>query len=192
MMKHRQVLANLAEFKLTDFDKIGTLVKNLKNLDDKTIRELIMNLASKSGDKLFIAIERAQNGELTLWAKQKIRVETETHALHIAAWLIQLHRDSVLLKMDSDTQNAVKEKVWRDGFLLCTEETEIEEAGNIRIEWLIDMKELEIKEKYDSSIAMDDTSIQSFGEKIFLLNKSSSSISGRRPFRDHSPTIITE
>ena len=63
MMMHGQVLANLVEFKLTDFEDIDL---SIKNLDNKTIRELIMNLESKSGDKIFIAIERSWQGELTL------------------------------------------------------------------------------------------------------------------------------
>ena len=54
MIKHRQVFANLVEFKLTDFEDINSSIKNLEN---KTIRELIMNLESKTGDKIFIAIE---------------------------------------------------------------------------------------------------------------------------------------
>ena len=82
MMKHRQVLANLVKFELTDFEEIDTPAKNL---GDKTIRELIMNLTSKSGDELFIAIERAWNGELTMWAKRKFRAEAEMHASHMAA-----------------------------------------------------------------------------------------------------------
>ena len=56
IIKHRQVLANLVEFKLIDFEDIDSPIKNL---DKKMIRELIMNLESKSGDKIFIAIERS-------------------------------------------------------------------------------------------------------------------------------------
>ena len=56
MMIHRQVLSNLVEFKLTDFEDIYSLIKKLEN---KTIRELIMNLESKSGEKLYIAVERS-------------------------------------------------------------------------------------------------------------------------------------
>ena len=55
-MMYGQVLANLVEFKLTDFEDIDSLIKNL---DNKTIRELIMNLEFKSGDKIFIIIERS-------------------------------------------------------------------------------------------------------------------------------------
>jgi len=54
MMMHGQVLANLAEYKLTDFEDIDS---SIKNLDNKMIRELIMNLESKSGDKVFITIK---------------------------------------------------------------------------------------------------------------------------------------
>ena len=125
-----------------------------------------MNLTSKSGDKLFISIERVWNGELTLWDKRKFRAEAETHASHVAAQLIQLHGDSVLSRMDQDMQNVVKAVVWRDKFPLYTEEGEIEDTGNIQIELLLDMKEIEIKEKYDSSIAIDDTQIQSFEENL--------------------------
>ena len=53
-MMHGQVLANLVEYKLTDFEDINSSIKNLNN---KTIRELIINLESKSGNKIFIAIE---------------------------------------------------------------------------------------------------------------------------------------
>ena len=63
MMMHSQVLANLVEYKLTDFEDIDS---SIKNLDNKTIRELIMNLESKSSDKIFIAIKRSWQGELTL------------------------------------------------------------------------------------------------------------------------------
>ena len=56
MMVNGQVLANLVEYKLTDFEDIGS---SIKNLDNKTIEELFMNLESKSGDKIFIAIKRS-------------------------------------------------------------------------------------------------------------------------------------
>ena len=47
-------MANLVEFKLIDFDKINTPIKQLEY---STIRELIMNLELSTGDKLFLAIE---------------------------------------------------------------------------------------------------------------------------------------
>ena len=72
MMKHRQVLANLVEFKLTDFEEIDAPIKSL---EDKTIRQLIMDLKSKSGEKLCAAVEQAWNGELALWAKGSLRLK---------------------------------------------------------------------------------------------------------------------
>ena len=165
MMKHRQVLANLVEFKLTDFEEIYSPIKNLEN---KTIRQLIMNLKSKNGDKLYIAVERAWHGELSLWAKRKYKTEAETHASHMAAWSQKLHGSSILTKLDPQVQDLVRSVKWRDGFPLHPEEAEIEDAGNLKLDWLIDMKELDIKEQDDRSVAMDDTSIVSFGEKSFF------------------------
>ena len=53
----------------------------------------------------------------------------------------------------------------RDGFLLHLEETEIEDVSNLNLDWLIDMKELEVKEKDYRSVVIDDTSIVSFRHK---------------------------
>ena len=165
MMKHRQVLANLVELKLTDFEEIDSPIKNLEN---KTIRQLIMNLKSKNGDKLYIAVERAWHGELALWAKRKHKTEAETCASHMAAWLQNLHGSSILTKLDPQVQDLVRSVEWRDGFPLCPEEAEIEDAGNLKLDWLIDMKELDVKDQDDRSVAMDDASIVSFGEKSFF------------------------
>ena len=54
---------------------------------------------------------------------------------------------------------------WREGVLLYLEEEEIEDASNLNLDWLIDMKELEIKEKDDRSAIIDDASIASFRDK---------------------------
>ena len=54
MMKHKQVLAELVEFKLVDFNKIDSLVSTLEN---NMIRELIINLESKSKNKVFIIVK---------------------------------------------------------------------------------------------------------------------------------------
>ena len=65
-----EVFANLVEIKLTDFEDIDSLIKAL---EEKPIRELIVNLESKKGDKLFISIERSWQGELTLWENASSR-----------------------------------------------------------------------------------------------------------------------
>ena len=158
---HGQVLANLVEFKLTDFKDINLLIKNLEN---KTIRELIMNLESKSGNKIFIVIERSLQGELTLWAKHKFKAEVEIYLSHIAAQLIKIHRNSIIAKLDPDMQNLVKTVIWRDDVLLYPEEAEIEDPSKINIDQLIDIKELDIIESDGKSVAMDNISILLFSK----------------------------
>ena len=165
MMKHRQVLANLVEFKLTDFEDIDSPIRSLEN---RTIRQLIMSLKAKNGDSLYIAIERDWNRELTVWAKRKYKTEAETYASHMAAWLHKYHGNDILAKLDPQVQDLVNSVVWRDELPLYPEEAEIEDAGNLQIDWLIDMEDLEIKEKDDRSLAMDDVSIASFGEKSWF------------------------
>ena len=82
MMAHKQVLSILVDVKLADFEDVDSPIKVL---NDKTIRGLIMNLQSETGDKLLIAIELSWHGELTLWEKRKFKAEAEVHASHIAA-----------------------------------------------------------------------------------------------------------
>ena len=67
-----------------------------------------MNLKTKSGDKLFLAIERSWYGELTLWAKRKFKTEAETYTAHMTAWLANIHGDGIISKLDPDMQNLVK------------------------------------------------------------------------------------
>ena len=54
MMKDKQVLANLVEFKLVNFEEKDLLIKTL---DDKMMGNLITSLQSKSGIKTFAVIE---------------------------------------------------------------------------------------------------------------------------------------
>ena len=74
IIKHKQILANPVEFKLVDCEEVDLLISILNN---KKIRELIMNLKSKSGDKIFIIIKWFWQGDLTLWAKRKLKAEVE-------------------------------------------------------------------------------------------------------------------
>ena len=131
MMMHGQVLANLVEYKLTDFEDIDS---SIKNLDNKTIRELIITLESKSSDKIFIAIEWSWQGDLTLWAKRKFKVDVEIYSSHMAAWLTKIHGMSILAKLDPDMQNLVKTVVWRDDVPLYLEEAEIEDVSKINLD----------------------------------------------------------
>ena len=63
---------------------------------------------------------------------------------------------------------AIKIVIWRDGVPLYPEEAEIEDASKINIDWLIDMKEPDIENKDNKSIAMNDVSITLFGHHSFF------------------------
>ena len=130
-MKYKQVLANLVEFKLVEFEDIDSPISSLKN---KTIRKIIMELETEGGNKMFIAIERSWHGDLTLWAKRKYKAEVEVFSTHMAAWLVKLHGDRIIAKLDPDMQKTVKTVVWREGVPLHPEEAEIEDASKIEID----------------------------------------------------------
>ena len=115
MMKHKQVLANLVEFKLVDFEEIDLPISILEN---KIIRELIIILDSKSGDKIFIMIDLSQQGGLTLWAKMKFKAEAEVFSVHITVQSAHLYVDSILAKLDLDMQKVVKTVQQRESTII--------------------------------------------------------------------------
>ena len=53
-MVYKQVLANVVDLKLSNFENINLL---MKVLEETLIRELIISLSSQNRDKLLIAIE---------------------------------------------------------------------------------------------------------------------------------------
>ena len=75
-------MANLVDYKIGDLDAIDAPIDALEG---KTIRHLIVDLTSASGDKLVIAIERSWQGENVIWAKRKFRKEASAHASHLPA-----------------------------------------------------------------------------------------------------------
>ena len=164
MIEHKQILAKLVELKLVDIEEVHFLISTLNN---KKIRELIMNLKSKSGDKIFIAIEQSQQGDLILWVKRKFKVEAELVLVYIAAQLVKLHRDSILTKLDLDMQKVIKTVQWREGVLLYLEKVEIEDTSKIQLDWLIDIEELNNMERKEKSVALDDISLVSFSKQSF-------------------------
>ena len=101
MIKYKQILANLVEFKLVDFEEVDSPISMI---DNKIIRELIMNLKSKSGNKIFITIKQSQQRDLTLWAKRKYKAEAEVFSAHIKVQLVKINRDCILTKLDLDMQ----------------------------------------------------------------------------------------
>ena len=165
MIKHKQVMANLVEHKLTEFTEIDSPISTVEG---KTIMQLIMELKTTKGHAMFVAIERSWQGEQVAWAKRKHNEEAEKHTSHMVAWLVKLHGDGIIAKLDPDVQKIVKTAVWRDNLLLHTEEVEIEDASKMKIDWLIDIKELEMTGVDDKLIAMDDASVGSFGSQSFF------------------------
>ena len=165
MMKHKQVLANLSDFKLPDFEEIDSPISSLQG---KTIRQLIMDLKTEKGETIFITVERNWQGEQVAWAKRLYKKEAELYSSHMAAWLVKLHGDGVIAKLDPATQALVKKVEWRNDIPLYPEEAEIEDAGEMKIDWLIDMKELETNADDDNSIILDDASIGSFGSHVYF------------------------
>ena len=165
MIKHKQVMANLVDLKLTEFTEIDSPISALEG---KTIRQLIMELKTDGGDAMFIAIERSWQGEQIAWTKKKHHKEAEKCTSHMAAWLVKLHGNSIIAKLDPEIQKMVKTVVWRDNLPLHPEEVEIEDASKMKIDWLIDVKELEMTGVDDKSITMDDVSIGSFGDQTFF------------------------
>ena len=79
-----------------------------------------------------------------------------------------MHSDVIISKLDPDMQAIIKIVIWRDRVPLYPEEAEIEDASKINIDWLIDMKELDIENEDNKSIAIDDVSITLFSDYSFF------------------------
>ena len=56
MMKYKQVLGDLVDFKIPEFEEIDSCISTLEN---KIIRKLTMDLETEHRKKIFIAIERS-------------------------------------------------------------------------------------------------------------------------------------
>ena len=131
MMKHKQVLANLSDFKLPDFAEIDAPISSLQG---RTIRQLIMDLKTDKGETIFITVERNWQGEQVAWAKRLYKKEAELYSLHMAAWLVKLCGDGVIAKLDPEIQALVKKVEWRDNIPLYPDEAAIEDASEMKID----------------------------------------------------------
>ena len=127
-----------------------------------------MTLKTEKGETIFITIERNWQGEQVAWAKRRHKEEAELYSLHVAAWLVKLCGDCAIAKLDPATQILVKKVEWRNNIPLCPEEAEIEDASEMKIDWLIDIKDLETTADDNNSIVMDDASIGSFGSHVYF------------------------
>ena len=65
-------------------------------------------------------------------------------------------------------QDLARKVEWRNGLPLHPEEAEIEDAGNLKLDWLIDITDLELGGKEDKSAILDDASVKSFGDNSFF------------------------
>ena len=165
MIKHKQVMANLVDHKLTEFTEIDSPISTVEG---KTIRQLIMELKTKKGQTMFVAIEKSWQGEQVAWAKRKYHEEAEKHTSRMAAWLVKMHGDGIFAKLDPDIQKVVKSVVWKNNLPLHPEEVEIEDASTMKIDWLIDIKELETTGVDDKSITIGDVPVATFGSQSFF------------------------
>ena len=69
----------------------------------------------------------------------------------------------------------MKTVTWRDDAPLCLKEAEIEDASKMKIDWLIDIKELETTVAKDKSFTMDNVSIGSFRSQVYFSSAQSQS-----------------
>ena len=123
MNMHRQVLNNIVELEVLDVENID---KPIGTLENKTMRELIMNIESKEGDKLYAAIESVQ-GRLVLWTKLKFKAKAEMHSSHMVAWLIRMCGKSATSMLTKDKKNRIKNIVWIKGLPWYPEELDRKE-----------------------------------------------------------------
>ena len=114
-----------------------------------------MDLETKEKKKIFIAAERSQQGNLTLWMERKFKVEAQECASHMSAQLVKKHRDSILTKLGLEIQEVVKTVIQRDNVPLHSDKVEIADASKIEIDQFIDVKELYEMRKDDFSVALD-------------------------------------
>ena len=96
--------------------------------------------------------------------KRKFKAEVKVFSVYIAAWLLKLHRGSILTKIDKDMQKVTKMIQQRKGVLLYLEEVEIEDTSKIQLDLLIDIEELKNIEEKDKSVSLDDVLVVSFSE----------------------------
>ena len=56
VVKHKQVLNNIVNFRMVEIDNINSPIKKLEH---KMLRKLIMNIKTVSGERVFLAIEKS-------------------------------------------------------------------------------------------------------------------------------------
>ena len=89
-------------------------------------------------------------------------------SVHIAVWLVKMHGDSILTKLDLDMQKVIKTVQGGEGVPLYLGKVEIEDASKIQLYWLINIEELKNIEEEDKSVVLDDITVALFSKQFFF------------------------
>ena len=95
--KHKQVLNNIVDFRMSEVENINSPIKKL---DYKILYELIMNMKTILGERVFLAIKKSQQGKYVLQAKHKYKEEVSAFTSYLSAQLVKLYRSEVLTKFN--------------------------------------------------------------------------------------------
>ena len=87
----------MVDFRMTEIENINSPIKKL---DNKTLRELIMDMQTCSGEKYFSAIKKSWQVDYVLWAKHKFKGEAAVYASYSPSWLIELCGNELVSKLD--------------------------------------------------------------------------------------------
>ena len=86
----------------------------------------------------------------------------------MTAQLVKLHREYITVKLDPNSQKIVKTIKWRDNILIYLEEVEIDNTSKMKIDQLINLKELENTGVNHTLHTMDDVSNGLFRDQLFF------------------------
>ena len=64
----------------------------IKELENKTSQELIMDLRTDNNEKVFIAIKKSQQGNYALLVKRRYKEKASPYVLYLLSWLFYFYR----------------------------------------------------------------------------------------------------
>ena len=107
-----------------------------------------------------------------LQAKYKYKDEASTCISHLPIQLVKLCRVEVLSKFDPETQELVLGIEYRFSMPLYLDEVQIEDANNVKLEWLIGIDNLLLfSEKKTFTTNIDEILVSTFSIKLFCRDK---------------------
>ena len=86
-------------------------------------------------------------------------------------------------------QKVIREVAWKEKASMCLGEAEMEDASEIKIDQLIDIKELDSMDKENKLVAIDDASAASFSEQSFFLVNPMNKKKGIRSYSIHKTKV---